>query len=91
MPLKETEIISEKEIVDIAGVKTFEDIKKAKANLQSILNSLSSLFPLSEDDFLLFLKLIASTPDSDMGLNNLERLFAVIKQDRSGKRDPPSN
>jgi len=81
MPLKETEIISQEEIVEISGRDAFEDLRKAKGNLQSILNSLTFI-PFSEDELKLFLKTIASSPDPDMGLNNFERLFSVIGKKR---------
>ncbi|OGL39498.1 MAG: hypothetical protein A2042_00125 [Candidatus Schekmanbacteria bacterium GWA2_38_11] len=81
MPIRETEIISEEEIERIAGKDAFEDIKKARRNIQSILSFLS-FFPLSEEEFTLLLKSVISSPDPDMGLNNFERLFAVIGKKR---------
>jgi len=81
MPVRETEIITEEEIEKIAGKDAFEDIKKARGNIQSILSSLRS-FPLSEEELTLLLKSIIASPDPDMGLNNLERLFAVIGKKR---------
>ena len=39
MPARETEIIGEEEIKEIVGIDVFEDIKRAKNNLNSILNS----------------------------------------------------
>ncbi|OGL40548.1 MAG: hypothetical protein A3C43_01420 [Candidatus Schekmanbacteria bacterium RIFCSPHIGHO2_02_FULL_38_11] len=81
MPARETEIISEEEIAEIVGRGVFEDIKKAKNNLNTILNSFSSI-PFSEEELSQFLKAIAQSPDPDMALNNLERLFSAAKRKR---------
>lgn len=81
MPARETEIIGEEEIAEIVGTGVFEDIKRAKNNLNAILNSFSYI-PFSEEELSQFLKAIAQSPDPDMALNNLERLFSAALKKR---------
>src|SRR3989304_7130617 len=81
MPARETEIIGEEEITEIVGIGIFEDIKRAKNNLNSILNSFSYI-PFSEEELSQLLNVIAQSPDPDMALNNLERLLTSAVKKR---------
>ncbi len=81
MSSRNTEIIGEEEITEIVGTGVFEDIKRAKNNLNSILNSFSYI-PFSEEELSQLLNVIAQSPDPDTALNGLERLLTSAARKR---------